>query len=166
LIHEAQAKGEPAAWIAAGDSLFYAPDLQDCGVDLEALPIARVAGILEGARVTEHLLRSGAFGLIVLDLGDGGSRRSSGPAGRASLPRAAEVRLAALCRHHHAVLLLLGRKPDGASPIFSFATVRAEGSIRRSAFDRFTFQLQVRKDKRHGTCWSSEEDRRGPDGLC
>lgn len=166
LIHEAQAKGEPAAWIAAGDSLFYAPDLHDCGVDLEALPIARVDGLLEGARVTEHLLRSGAFGLIVLDRGDAGTGRGSRPAGRASLSRAAEVRLAALCRHHHAVLLLLGRRPDNASPIFSFATVRAEGSIRRAAFDRFTLRLHILKDKRRGTRWNAEEARRGPDGLC
>jgi hypothetical protein len=76
------------------------------------------------------------------------------------------VRLAALCRRHEAALLLLARKPEGTPPIASMAILRAEGSVRKTGFDRFTFELTVLKDKRRGTGWSHEEVLRGPDGLC
>jgi recombination protein RecA len=159
LICEAQERGEPAAWIAAGGSVFYAPDLHDSGVDLRALPVVRVGGTIAGARAAEHLLRSGAFGLVVLDLGRG---RAIGSA----LPAAVQVRLAALCRRHRAALVLLARKPEGSPPLASMAMLRAEGTVCRIGFDRFTLRLQVLKDKRQGTGWSHEEEFRGPDGLC
>jgi recombination protein RecA len=186
LVREAQERGEPAAWIAAGDSLFYAPDLHDWGVDLAALPVARVGGALAAARVAECLLRSGAFALIVFDLGrTGGSAIPGGPgqgtarnrgfaptrgaspcARFTTLPPAVQVRLAALCRRHETALLLLAQKPEGTPPIASMAILRAEGTARKTGFDRFTFELKVLKDKRQGTGWSHEEVLRGPDGLC
>jgi recombination protein RecA len=162
LLLDAQERGEPAAWIVAGDSLPYAPDLSDAGIDLEALPFVRVTGTVAGARAAEHLLRSGAFGFVILDLTVLEKARRSGTA----LHPAAQMRLAALCRRHQAGLLLLARKPEGAPPIASLASMRAQGTVRRTAFDRFTFQLQVLKDKRQGTGWSHEEICRGPDGLC
>jgi recombination protein RecA len=161
LVREAQERGEPAAWIAAGDSLFYAPDLHDWGVDLAALPVARVCSAIAAARVAECLLRSGAFALIVFDLGRAGPFAPS-----VIVPTAVQVRLAALCRRHEAALLLLAQKPEGTPPIASMAILRAEGSVRKTGFDRFTFELQVLKDKRQGTGWSHEEVLRGPDGLC
>lgn len=161
LVREAQERGEPAAWIAAGDSLFYAPDLHDWGVDLAALPVVQVSGVLAAARAAECLLRSGAFALVVFDLGHTGSFTRS-----ATLPAAVQVRLAALCRRHEAALLLLAQKPEGTPPVASMAILRAEGSVRKTAFDRFTFELTVLKDKRQGTGWSHEEVLRGPDGLC
>lgn len=170
LIGQAQGRGEPAAWIAAGDSFFFAPDLQETGTDLDALPLVRVSGPLAGARAAEHLLRSGAFGLIILDLGRHGGSFSGSP-GRSSsastiLPIPVQVRLAALCRHHHAALLLLARAPAGAPPVASFASLRAEGRVYKTAFDRFACRLQIVKDKRGGTAWSVEEIFRGPDGMC
>ena len=186
LVREAQERGEPAAWIAAGHSLFYAPDLHDWGVDLTALPVARVSGALAAARVAECLLRSGAFALIVFDLGRTAGSATSGGLGQSparnrdfaptrgngsfarsvTLPTAVQVRLAALCRRHEAALLLLAQKPEGTPPIASMAILRAEGSVRKTGFDRFTFKLTVLKDKRQGTGWSHEEVLRGPDGLC
>jgi recombination protein RecA len=186
LVREAQERGEPAAWIAAGDSLFYAPDLHDWGVDLAALPVARVSGALAAARAAECLLRSGAFALIVFDLGHAGGsafpsdhgqgaarnrgfapHRGAGSFARsAALPTAVQVRLAALCRRHEAALLLLAQRPEGAPPIASMAILRAEGSMHKTGFDRFTFELTVRKDKRRGAGWTHEEVLRGPDGLC
>lgn len=186
LIREAQERDEPAAWIAAGDSLFYAPDVHAWGVDLAALPVARVSGALAAARVAERLLRSGAFALIVFDLGRAGDSatsggpghgpprnrglapiRSAGSLGRSvTLPTAVQVRLAALCRRHESALLLLAQKPEGTPPVASMAILRADGSVRKTGFDRFTFELTVRKDKRQGTGWNHEEVLRGPDGLC
>jgi recombination protein RecA len=157
LILEAQKQGQPAAWIAAGDSLFYAPDLYETGADLEALPVVRVTGAVAGARAAEHLLRSGAFGLLVLDLGR--------CAGRATLSSAVQVRLAALCRRHRAALLLLARKPAGTPPVASLASLRAEGTVKKVAFDRFNLRLHVLKDKHRGAGWNVDQTFRGPEGL-
>lgn len=184
LLREAQQQREPVAWIAAGDSIPHAPDLHDWGIDLRALPLVRVEGVIAGARAAEHLLRSGAFGFVVLDLGGsiqrGGISREHRPrgssqregAGRAfvsrpiTLPSSAQVRLAALCRRHQAALLILARRAEGAPPVSSMASLRAEGTVRQSGFDRFTLHLQILKDKRQGAGWSHEEVCRGPDGLC
>src|SRR6185503_11689 len=91
LVLEAQEAAEPVAWIAiaggaaqergsaghryggsgfavAGAS-FYPPDLADSGVDLDALVVVHAPGGLAGVRAAERLLRSGAFGLVVLDFG-------------------------------------------------------------------------------------------------
>jgi recombination protein RecA len=162
LLREAQEKGEPVAWIAAGDSFAYAPDLHAGGVDLDALPMIRVPGAVAGARAAEHLLRSGAFGLVVLDLERCSGPRSAGP----RITSAAAVRLAALCRRHQAALVVLARKPAGGDPVVPLASLRVESKLRRKAFDRFTCRLQILKDKRQGTGWSHEEICRGPDGLC
>lgn len=163
LVREAQERHEPAAWIAAGDSFFHAPDLHDGGIDLGALPLVRVKGAIAGARAAEHLLRSGAFGLVVLDLGE---NRAAGPSRPVNLHSSVQVRLSALCRRHQAALLILARRPERMPPIASMALLRVEGTTRGTGFDRFTFHLQVLKDKRQGTGWSHEEVCRGPDGLC
>ncbi len=161
LVREAQERHEPAAWIAAHDSFFHAPDLHEGGIDLRALPLVRVKGAVAGARAAEHLLRSGAFGFVVLDLGGtGGLPRP------ASLHSSVQVRLSALCRRHQAALLILARRPAGMPPVASMALLRVEGTTRGTGFDRFTFHLQVLKDKRQGAGWSHEEVCRGPDGLC
>jgi recombination protein RecA len=186
LVRDAQERGEPAAWIAAGGSLFYAPDLHDWGVDLAALPVARVSGAIAAARAAECLLRSGAFALIILDLGCTSSplasrsispspartcafapTRGANPFTRSTtLPTTVQVRLAALCRRHEVALLLLAQKPEGTPPVASMAILRAEGTVRKTGFNRFTSELQVVKDKRQGAGWNHEEVLRGPDGLC
>jgi recombination protein RecA len=157
LLREAQENGEPAAWITAGDSLPYPLDLAEGGCDLEALVFVRLRGLSAGTRAAEHLLRSGAFGLVVLDLG-----RQGGP----RVPSAAAVRLAALCRRHQAVLLLLGRKPAEAEAVLPFAPLRVTAELRRIGFDRFQARLRPSKDKRRRSDWTHEEVCRGPDGLC
>src|SRR5689334_3058740 len=69
LVLEAQVQAEPVAWIAIAGTSFYPPDLADSGVDLAALVVVRAPELLAGVRAAERLLRSGAFGLVVLDLG-------------------------------------------------------------------------------------------------
>src|SRR5512134_1003926 len=68
LVLEAQQQGEPVAWIAITGTSFYPPDLADSGVDLAALIVVRAPELLAGVRATERLVRSGAFGLAVVDL--------------------------------------------------------------------------------------------------
>ena len=69
LVLEAQHATEPIAWVTLGNTSFYPPDLADSGVDLAALLVVRVHDVTAAARAAERLLRSGAFGLVVLDFG-------------------------------------------------------------------------------------------------
>src|SRR5262245_55329193 len=70
LLH-AQAQGEPAAWVQPASGPLFPPDLADSGVDLDALLIVNVpasAGTFAAIKAAELLLRSGGFGLLILDL--------------------------------------------------------------------------------------------------
>src|SRR4051794_11126367 len=63
LILEAQAAGEPCAWLTLPESTFFPPDLTAFGIDLEALPVVFADEPHALARSAARLLRSGAFGL-------------------------------------------------------------------------------------------------------
>ncbi|HEY4180004.1 MAG TPA: hypothetical protein VGM90_24345 [Kofleriaceae bacterium] len=74
LVHEAQTQGEPVAWIVPTPvdergGMFYPPDAADCGIDLAALVIVRTANPSAAGRAAERLMRSGAFGFVVIDFG-------------------------------------------------------------------------------------------------
>ena len=155
LVLEAQRSGQPSAWIGHRSSCFYPPDLEATGIDLRALPVVRAPDALAGARAADHLLRSGAFGLVVFDLPPG-----------AGLPLAAQTRLAGLARRHRAVLLCLSRgEPSRRDALGSLVSWRAEGEILRTEPGSFRAVLTVTKDKRNGPGAEVEVMRRGPDGL-
>lgn len=177
LVLEAQGHREPAAWVSTGASVVYPPDLDASGIDLAALPIIRVRGAITAARAADELLRSGGFGLVVIDLtctdgihasvpnwgGTGRSRalRASGPV----VPLPIQTRLSGLAHKHHAALVCLTRKSDAAPSLGSLVTLRARADTLRTGFSRFTWALDVVKDKRSGPGWQHEETRRGPEGL-
>lgn len=116
LVARAQAEGEPVAWVSQRDGAsFYPPDFARVGIDLAALVVVRVPAPQRAApdaasgaravqphrhgvlRAAEVLLRSGAFGLVVVDL--------SGEVPRGEL--AWQTRLSGLVRAHDARLVLL-----------------------------------------------------------
>lgn len=155
LILQAQQRGEPAAWVGFGNSIFFPPDFVEWGIDLEALPVVRVSDALAASRAADQLLRSGAFGLVVLDL-----------KAEARMPMAVQSRLAALARKHHAALLCLTRKRRGAPSLGPLVSLHGEGRIARTAFSLFDWEIRVVKDKRGAPGWSHTESCRGTDGLC
>ena len=155
LILQAQQRGEPAAWVGFGNSIFFPPDLVEWGIDLEALPVVRVPDALAASRAADQLLRSGAFGLVVLDL-----------KAEARMHMAVQSRLAALARKHHTALLCLTRKKRGAPSLGPLVSLHGEGRITRTAFSRFDWEIRVVKDKRGAPGWSHTESCRGTDGLC
>ena len=155
LILEAQEGGEPAAWIGLGDSVFFPPDLAGWGIDLEALPVIRVPDLPAACGAAEQLLRSGAFGLVVLDLKT-----------QAKMRLAAQSRLAALARGHRAALLCLTRKKEGAPSLGPLVSLRGEGRISRTAFGRFDWEIRITKDRQGAPGWSHTEACCGTDGLC
>ncbi|UCE02223.1 MAG: recombinase A [Candidatus Latescibacterota bacterium] len=155
LLYEAQRRAEPAAWVTAWDATFFPPDLADSGIDLEALPVIRATAIQAGARAADELLRSGAFGLVVLDLG-----------ARANVPMPMQARFSGLVKKHQATLLFLTRKPCDAGSLGSLISLRCDGVVWRSSFNRFAWELHVLKDKCRGPGWRYAEVCHGPDGLC
>ena len=76
------------------------------------------------------------------------------------------ARLAGLARHHQTVLVVLTQKPSDSPSIGSIVSLRAESVLRRTAFDRFEWSLDVLKDKTQGGGWRHAAVCRGPEGLC
>src|SRR5471032_1217521 len=101
-----------------GDELF-PPALAAAGVRLERLLIVPVAGPVEAARAADILLRSGAFGVIVIP---------ALPSGRGT-GSATWTRLASLAHRANALLLALGNEASGE--LRYFASVRVETAIER-----------------------------------
>lgn len=154
LVLQAQRQNEPVAWITLDDSLFYPPDAAEGGVDLDALTIVRVPDGRAAARAADQLMRSGAFGLVVLDLG-----------AKPDLPAPLQIRLAGLANKHRTTLLCLTTKRDKAPSLGPLVSLRVAARLERLVDDRFTCGLTVLKDKRRGPTWRYMEICRGPAGL-
>jgi len=155
VLLDAQRLGETAAWVAAGPRLFYPPDVVKSGVDLAALAVVRTDNAAAAARAADKLLRSGAFGLVVLDLGKA-----------TTIPMPLLARLVKLAQKHEAAVLCLTDKHAEKPSLGSLVSLRCEATRKRlSAVDRFSCELRVLKDKRRGPGWQHQEVVRGPAGL-
>lgn len=143
LLRRAQREGETTAWIQPTGGMLYPPDLHEGGIDLEALVVVHVP-VTEGmaglGKAAEMLLRSGAFGLVVVDLG----ALESAPHGagkRAATKRTAwQGRLLGLARQHEVRVLLLTDKPSDADSLGPLIGLRVEP--RRSARDDGSFCVE------------------------
>jgi recombination protein RecA len=155
LVLEAQQRGEPVAWVTECTSTFFPPDAAEAGIDLDALAVVRLGGPGGIALAADSLLRSGGFGLVVLDLG-----------ANASLPVPAQTRLAGLAKKHHAALLCLTAKERDAPSLGSLVSLRAEAVRTGAEGGRFGLEAGVLKDKRRSFGWRHREVGHGPDGLC
>lgn len=155
LVHEAQMAREPVAWISATQSLFYAPDVLENGIDLEALAIVRLHDARQAARAADKLVSSGAFGLVVVDLGE-----------EAWFPRPLQNRLAHHAHEHETAVVCLTKEnaTNRDESDLNFTSMRAEARIEKRHED-FVCTLNVRRDKKHGPGWTVEEASRGPIGM-
>jgi recombination protein RecA len=155
LVLEAQLSGERVAWVTFESSAFFPPDAAAGGVDLEALPVVRIPTALAAARAAEHLVRSGGFGLVVIDLasdtGHAGHTSPAAGAGRcmqrpyegktgraghtppaaasapaALLPVPMLTRLLGLARTHQTAVVILTEKSPEAPSLNALISLRAE----------------------------------------
>ena len=154
LVHQMQQRGEPAAWITRTESTFFPPDAVEGGVDLAALPVVRLAGRRECLRAADQIVRSGAFGLAVVDLGE-----------CLDLPLAVQTRLAGQAIAHRTLVLCLTVKNDRQPSLGSLVSVHVHARRIRHADGRFACRVQALKDKRRGPGWRDEVWCRGPDGM-
>jgi recombination protein RecA len=152
LVLEAQRASEPVAWIMLVASTFYPPDVAESGVDLAALVVVRACDSTAAARAAERLLRSGAFGLVVLDLGG------------ADLAMSLQGRLVTLAQTHDAAVVCLTEKSADTPSLGSLVSLRAE-ALRVRGRGEFDLRVRALKDKRRGPGWSRSRKARGPSGM-
>jgi recombination protein RecA len=152
VVLDAQTRGEPVVWIAVGGSTFYPPDLDESGVDLDALVVVKVRELVVGARAAERLLRSGAFGLVVIDAADPGERDKA--ASDAQVPMGHLGRLHALAQQHDAAVVVLTNKPRTSTSLGSIVSLRVD-AIREGGISGkpYGYKVDAVKDKRRGP-WS------------
>jgi len=153
LVLQAQQEGEPAAWITR-PSAFFPPDAARCGIDLLALPVIRVPDAHSAARAADKLVRSGAFGLVVVDVG-----------ADTRIPPPLQTRLLGLASKHDTAIVFLTEKSSEAPSVGSLVSLRAQAVRSRTGEDRFSCEARILKDKRRGPGWSHRELRHGPAGL-
>jgi hypothetical protein len=99
-VQTAQREGEPVAWIQWAGGNLYPPDLAASGIRLDALLVVHAGEPVtchDRLRAAEVLLRSGGFGLVVLDL----------TAGQIPAGLAWQHRLQAWARQSHSAVLVL-----------------------------------------------------------
>jgi recombination protein RecA len=153
LVLEAQEGREPVGWVTSSGSFFYPPDAAQGGVDLDGLVVVRVPGAESIARAGEKLLRSGAFSLVVLDLGS------------ADIPIPMQTRLSGLAHRHHAALVCLTQHEKGSPSLGSLISLRVHAERKRLPEGGFEYGFQVLKDKRRGPTWTHAEIYCRPAGL-
>lgn len=158
LVVEAQLTGDRAAWVTLEHSSFFPPDVVNGGIDLDALPVARVPDIRTAGRVADHLVRSGGFGLVVVDLTSGDVSAMD----RLSVPLL--TRLLGLARKQNVTVLLLTKKSHESPSLHSLISLRAEAQKQKRE-GRYEVSVSVLKDKRNGRRWTHVESCRGPAGL-
>jgi recombination protein RecA len=173
LVLEAQRAAEPVAWVVpwsldSRTATFYPPDVAETGIDLAALVVVRAPSTIAAARAAERLLRSGAFGLVVLDFA--ASCSGDLEANRAQhLPDQVLGRLVSLAQSHDAAVICLTEKTSEAGSLGSLVSMRAEAMRLRqpgsSSETGFEVTIRALKDKRRGPGWSKRLKARGPAGM-
>ena len=152
IVVEAQTAAEPVCWITLGGATFYPPDAAESGVDLSALVVVRAASVAIAARAAEKVLRCGAFGLVVMDLGE------------VALPAAHQGRLVTLAQAHDAAVVCLTEKAADTPSLGSLVSLRAE-AMRLRGPGGFDVSVRVIKDKRTGPGFQRAGAARAPAGF-
>ncbi len=191
LVVEAQMAGDPVVWVTLAQATFFPPDLALSGVDLAALVVVRVADGTVAMRVAERVLRSGAIGLVVIDLGvaKDGEASAAPPAGLAQARRSARglriapahavpardqgvtatathARLIALAQQHDSAVICLTEKTTDSASLGSLISLRAEAQRSRAAgASDYLASIRVIKDKRRGPGFEASDVVMAPAGM-
>lgn len=155
LIAETQQRCAAAAWINGEVPGFFPPDFAASGIDLAALPVIHAGDRTKACQVADTLVRTGAFSVIVLNLGT-----------KSLLPFAVQTRLGGLAKKHHTAILLLTRAIRRDENRSSLVSLRADTEKRRAGHDCFLCEVRVSKDKQRAPGWNHAELCRGTPGLC
>ncbi|HKW87290.1 MAG TPA: hypothetical protein VJN21_00885 [Candidatus Acidoferrales bacterium] len=164
LVLDAQLGADGAAWVTLERSSFFPPDVVDSGVDIDALPVVRVPNVRMAWRAAEHLVRSGGFGLVVIDLSDEIGTKSGPRPSENGLSASLLARLLGLARQQNVAVLFLTKKSQEAPSLHSLISLRAAAEWRRQG-EQYEVSVRVLKDKYCGERRAYREMCRGPAGL-
>jgi recombination protein RecA len=141
VLRHAQAEGDPVAWVQPSDAGLFPPDLAAAGLDLDALVVVHVPAKDPSAstRAAELILRTGAFGALVIDLS----------CSIASLPRGSawQGRLLGLAREHACRVIVLSPHGRARASLGALVSLRFDVRRARIAPGRFRVEANVLKDK-------------------
>ena len=159
LIRECQAADKLCAWIVPegteGASLFFPPDFRDAGIDCAELPIIWSEDAMDSFGIAEKLLRSGGFGMLVLDL----SRNSR-------LRGQSLGRIHAVAQRSGSLVLCFTRKPRGRASLDPLVFFHLHVAVEKKGADTWEVFAHVLKDKRAVTGRSLRWVYEAPLGLC
>lgn len=158
LLRRAQQEGETTAWIQASAGGLFPPDLAAAGVDLEALVVIHTPadrGAQAMLQAAEWLLRSGAYGLVVVDLC--GHRAPRGGAWQA--------RLCALARQHQSRVVVITRSDDHEGSLGPLVGLRIAPRRSPPHIGRCRLDVHVLKNKSGAPLAIRPESWRTPTGL-
>jgi recombination protein RecA len=157
ILRRSQREGETAAWIQPEAGPLFPPDLHEAGIDLDALVVVHVptvAGPAAPCKAAEILLRSGAFGLVVLDPGS--------PLGPGT---GWQGRLLGLARQHHSRIVIITDSTTRNDSLGPLVSLRVEPRRVRHTHGRFAIEHHVLKNKSGAPIEAAVEHHRGPWGL-
>ncbi len=144
---------EPTAWVTNRHNTFFPPDAARTGVDLSALPVIQVHDLRAVITAVEHLIRSGAFGLILMELNVG-----------MSISTSVLWRLARLARQNHTALLCL---TFPGIELGSMVSIRGVGTRHATLIpDHFRYDIHVTKDRQRSPGQSLTTTYCAPHGVC
>jgi recombination protein RecA len=185
IVRQVQAECETAAWVQLAGGPLFPPDLHDARVDLDSLVVIHVpasAGPYGVPRAAELLLRSGGFGLVVLDLTEpvlpGDDLRRSlpsvemTPAGRcppgvSSWRRGTgwQGRLLGLAREHQSRVVCITGTPQSGESLGPLVALRVQPVRVRVGGGLFAIKPRVLRNKPGVDLERAVQSRRGPWGL-
>jgi hypothetical protein len=159
MVLGAQRACETVAWIQPEGGPLYPPDLHASGVDLDALVVVHVPPRQKtrhaALKSAEILLRSGGYGLVVVDLTAGA------PPGNVAW----QGRLLALARQHQSCVVLLTEKTTQVDSLGALVSVRLEPRRVGQGLHAFQLQPHILKNKMGLDLPPWRLLRRGPTGL-
>lgn len=138
FLRKAQGLGHTALWLSSRTKPFYPPDMAAAGVRLEGLPVVFLPRPEDASRVATRLLSSGGFDLLVWDLASW--------KGKTTLSVGLLARLAAMARHHQAVVIILTEKTEEEASLGCLVGLRL--GVEAEPGDPALLRVRVLKDKR------------------
>ena len=154
LTVDAQRNHDVVAWIIQEDFFFFPPDMEAAGVDLDGLIVIRLPQLRNMLKAADQLLRSKGFGLIVIDVGR-----------QRFISDKIQARFVSMAAKSGTTILFLTTKPRINPSLGSMISFHGHVSRYRRAEGNFSCEIEVKKDKRRGPCWSYEEECLSQGGL-
>ena len=159
LIQECQLAGKICAWIVPCSveraSLFFPPDFAESGINCSEIPILWCKNAMDGFGIAEKLLRSGGFGMLVLDLTESRRIRSN-----------TMGRIHNMAQRFGSLVLCLTRKPQGEPSLDPMIFVHVHVEARKKNTDVYEVMATIQKDKAQAPGKTMSWVYDAPPGLC